>query len=65
MNLYFSIGDQPAHLILKGDKIPVDANLAVYGEPEPRFCPAGVHVFVPNDVGGNMKLQINAQNNIH
>lgn len=63
--LQIQIGDQPAHLTLKDDKLPVDVNLAVYGGPEARFCPAGVYEFVPNDEGGNMKLQINAQNCIH
>lgn len=58
-------GDQPAHLTLQDDQKPVDVNLAIYGGPEARFCPAGVYEFVPNEEGGNMKLQINAQNCIH
>ncbi|XP_060652255.1 electron transfer flavoprotein-ubiquinone oxidoreductase, mitochondrial [Drosophila nasuta] len=58
-------GDQPAHLTLKDDRIPVDHNLAIYDGPEQRFCPAGVYEYVPNEEGGNMKLQINAQNCIH
>ncbi|XP_067632988.1 electron transfer flavoprotein-ubiquinone oxidoreductase, mitochondrial [Eurosta solidaginis] len=58
-------GDQPAHLTLKDDHIPVDHNLAIYEGPEQRYCPAGVYEYVPNDEGGNMKLQINAQNCIH
>ncbi|EDW74727.1 uncharacterized protein Dwil_GK15743 [Drosophila willistoni] len=58
-------GDQPAHLTLKDDHIPVDHNLALYEGPEQRFCPAGVYEYVPNEEGGNMKLQINAQNCIH
>ncbi|XP_058460033.1 electron transfer flavoprotein-ubiquinone oxidoreductase, mitochondrial [Malaya genurostris] len=58
-------GDQPAHLTLKDDTVPVKNNLAIYDGPEARFCPAGVYEFVPNDEGGNMKLQINAQNCIH
>lgn len=66
-NFFFlkKIGDQPAHLTLKDDRLPVDVNLTTYGGPESRFCPAGVYEFVPNDEGGNMKLQINAQNCIH
>lgn len=59
------IGDQPAHLTLKDDRVPVDVNLTVYGGPEARFCPAGVYEFVANEEGGNSKLQINAQNCIH
>lgn len=58
-------GDQPAHLTLKDDHIPVDHNLAIYEGPEQRFCPAGVYEYVPNEEGGNLKLQINAQNCIH
>lgn len=58
-------GDQPAHLTLKDDTVPVSHNLAIYEGPESRFCPAGVYEFVPNDEGGNMRLQINAQNCIH
>ncbi|XP_058126044.1 electron transfer flavoprotein-ubiquinone oxidoreductase, mitochondrial [Anopheles ziemanni] len=58
-------GDQPAHLTLKDDTVPVKNNLAIYDGPESRFCPAGVYEYVPNDEGGNMKLQINAQNCIH
>lgn len=34
-------GDQPAHLTLKDDNIPVAQNLAIYDGPEQRFCPAG------------------------
>lgn len=58
-------GDQPAHLTLKDDTVPVKNNLSIYDGPEARFCPAGVYEFVPNEEGGNMKLQINAQNCIH
>lgn len=34
-------GDQPPHLTLKDDRIPVERNLAIYDGPEQRFCPAG------------------------
>lgn len=34
-------GDQPAHLTLKDDTVPVKTNLAIYDGPEGRFCPAG------------------------
>lgn len=33
--------DQPAHLTLKDDSIPVNRNLSIYDGPEQRFCPAG------------------------
>lgn len=38
-------GDQPAHLTLKNDTIPVKQNLAVFDGPEARFCPAGTELF--------------------
>ncbi|CAH1159743.1 unnamed protein product [Phaedon cochleariae] len=34
-------GDQPPHLTLKDDSVPVDVNLKVFDGPESRFCPAG------------------------
>ncbi|XP_078719208.1 electron transfer flavoprotein-ubiquinone oxidoreductase, mitochondrial [Lampetra fluviatilis] len=58
-------GDQPAHLTLADDSVPVQRNLALYDGPEQRFCPAGVYEFVPNDSGEGMRLQINAQNCVH
>ena len=62
--------DQPPHLTLKDDSVPVDRNLAIYGGPEQNFCPAGVYEYVPREEGGEggreeMRLQINAQNCIH
>ena len=33
--------DQPAHLTLKDDTVPVDRNLSIFDGPEQRFCPAG------------------------
>ncbi|GAB0090384.1 Electron transfer flavoprotein-ubiquinone oxidoreductase [Sergentomyia squamirostris] len=60
-------GDQPPHLTLKDDSIPVATNLSSFAGPEGRFCPAGVYEFVPNEEAGGdaMRLQINAQNCIH
>jgi len=55
--------DQPVHLTLKDENIPVSVNLADYAGPEQRFCPAGVYEFV--EEGGAQKLQINAQNCVH
>ncbi|XP_014473874.1 PREDICTED: electron transfer flavoprotein-ubiquinone oxidoreductase, mitochondrial isoform X2 [Dinoponera quadriceps] len=57
--------DQPAHLTLKDDTVPVKRNLAHFGGPEGRFCPAGVYEFVPLENGDGERLQINAQNCIH
>jgi len=57
--------DQPAHLTLKDESIPVEHNLALYDAPEQRYCPAGVYEIVRDDNGDNARLQINAQNCVH
>ena len=57
--------DQPIHLTLKDDSIPVSVNYAEYAGPEQRFCPAGVYEFLTDDDGSNPRLQINAQNCVH
>lgn len=54
--------DQPCHLTLKDDKIPVDVNYKIYDGPEARFCPAGVYEFITE---GETILQINSQNCVH
>jgi electron-transferring-flavoprotein dehydrogenase len=56
--------NEPVHLTLKDPKIPVSLNLAHYGGPESRYCPAGVYEFVKDDHGMD-QLQINAQNCVH
>ncbi len=56
--------NQPVHLTLKDDAVPVSVNYAIYDGPEARFCPAGVYEFV-DDTTGTKKLQINAQNCVH
>ena len=35
-------GDQPPHLTLYDDDLPMDVNYAKYDGPEGRFCPAGM-----------------------
>lgn len=35
--------DQPPHLTLKDDSVPVARNLSIYDGPEQRFCPAGMY----------------------
>jgi electron-transferring-flavoprotein dehydrogenase len=55
--------NQPAHLTLKDASVPVATNLARYGGPEARYCPAGVYEFVKVD--GADRLQVNAQNCVH
>ncbi|XP_014776714.1 electron transfer flavoprotein-ubiquinone oxidoreductase, mitochondrial [Octopus bimaculoides] len=57
--------DQPPHLTLLNDNVPVNQNLQIYDGPEQRFCPAGVYEYVPTEDGDSMRLQINAQNCIH
>jgi electron-transferring-flavoprotein dehydrogenase len=56
--------DQPVHLTLKDDAVPVTVNLKDYDGPEQRFCPAGVYEFMGEE-GGEKHLQINAQNCVH
>ncbi len=56
--------DQPVHLRLLDDSIPVKHNLAVFDGPEARYCPAGVYEYVDVE-GGGRKLQINASNCVH
>ncbi len=55
--------DQPAHLTLKDDAVPIRVNLSRYDAPETRYCPAGVYEIVTE--GQNPRLQINAQNCVH
>ena len=56
--------DQPVHLTLKDDSVPIAVNLAEYDAPEQRYCPAGVYEIV-RDEGNEPRLQINAQNCVH
>ena len=55
--------NQPAHLRLRDDSVPVVLNLEKYDAPEQRYCPAGVYEIVEKD--GKPALQINAQNCVH
>ena len=56
--------NQPIHLTLKNDSVPVNLNLTTYAGPEQRYCPAGVYEYVKDDTGQD-RLQINAQNCVH
>ena len=56
--------DQPCHLTLKDDAVPITVNLELYDSPETRYCPAGVYEIIGKDEG-TPKLQINAQNCVH
>ena len=57
--------NQPAHLTLADENVPISVNLAEYDAPEQRYYPAGVYEIVAEDDGSNPKLQINAQNCVH
>ena len=63
--------NQPAHLTLKDNAVPVALNLTRYAGPEARYCPAGVYEYL-NDQGqpvvtpgDGAQLRINAQNCVH
>lgn len=55
--------DQPCHLTLKDEAVPIAVNLKTYAAPEQRYCPAGVYEIVDED--GGPQLRINAQNCVH
>ena len=55
--------DQPCHLRLKDQSIPISVNLAKFDEPAQRYCPAGVYEIV--EEAGDKKFVINGQNCIH
>jgi electron-transferring-flavoprotein dehydrogenase len=57
--------NQPCHLLLKDDAVPIDVNLALYDAPEQRFCPAWVYDIVRDAAGNNPRLRIDAQNCVH
>jgi len=57
--------NQPCHLRLKDNSIPISLNLKQYDAPEQRYCPAGVYEIIRDDAGANPVLQINAQNCVH
>ena len=55
--------NQPCHLTLKNEAVPIEVNLELYDNPETRYCPAGVYEIIMND--NKPHLQINAQNCVH
>ncbi len=57
--------DQPVHLRLRDDEVPVAVNLARFDAPEQRYCPAGVYEILTADDGSSPRLVINAQNCVH
>ena len=56
--------NQPPHLVIMDEAIPIAHNLALYDAPEQRYCPAGVYEII-TDENNNPRLQINAQNCVH
>jgi electron-transferring-flavoprotein dehydrogenase len=57
--------NQPCHLTLKDDALPINVNLALYDAPEQRYCPAGVYEILREADGSRPRLRINAQNCVH
>ncbi|GGX63906.1 electron transfer flavoprotein-ubiquinone oxidoreductase [Litorimonas cladophorae] len=57
--------DQPSHLRLINESVPITVNLPLYDEPSVRYCPAGVYEVLTDDDGSNPRFNINAQNCIH
>jgi electron-transferring-flavoprotein dehydrogenase len=55
--------DQPCHLLVSDNRIPVTHHMTLFDEPSQRYCPAGVYEVI--EVEGQRKLQINAANCLH
>jgi electron-transferring-flavoprotein dehydrogenase len=55
--------DQPSHLKLRDEAIPVSYNLPEFNEPAQRYCPAGVYEIV--EEGGKPVFQVNPANCVH
>jgi electron-transferring-flavoprotein dehydrogenase len=55
--------NQPVHLKLSDNTVPVAINLPEYAEPAQRYCPAAVYEVIEED--GQKKFIINSQNCVH
>jgi electron-transferring-flavoprotein dehydrogenase len=56
--------DQPVHLQVANLGLQKDSELAVFGGPSARYCPAGVYEWL-EEADGSPKFQINSQNCVH
>ncbi len=56
--------DQPVHLRLTDEAVPIEVNLETYAAPEQRYCPAGVYEII-SEGDEPPYLQINAANCLH
>jgi len=57
--------NQPVHLKLKNDNLPVQYTLNKFDEPAQRYCPVGVYEIQRDKDDLNPKFIINSQNCIH
>ncbi|MBT5798357.1 MAG: electron transfer flavoprotein-ubiquinone oxidoreductase [Alphaproteobacteria bacterium] len=57
--------NQPVHLQLIDNTVPINVNLEKYDSPEQRYCPAGVYEIIRPEDNADPYLQINAQNCVH
>lgn len=62
--------NQPCHLQLIDQNIPIELHLDLYDEPSQRYCPAGVYEFIREEIKGEedrqvTNFQINAANCLH
>ncbi len=57
--------DQPCHLQVRDWELQKESELAVYGGPSARYCPAGVYEWLVDEKTGEPKFQINSQNCVH
>ena len=55
--------NQPSHLKLGDETVPVAKNLPLYDEPAQRYCPAGVYEIVKED--NEARFVVNSQNCVH
>ena len=55
--------DQPGHLVLEDEELPIRDNLPRFAEPAQRYCPAAVYEVAWE--GGTPRFVINAPNCIH